>query len=46
MGGGFNVLPNPNVFLRYEPRPLPGDLISCGPHSIYSSFWPIKDALA
>lgn len=35
MGGGFNVLPNPNVFLRYEPRPLPGDLISCGPHSIY-----------
>src|SRR6266403_1809608 len=35
MGGGFNVLPNPNVFLRYAPRPLPGDLISCGPHSIY-----------
>jgi putative inorganic carbon (HCO3(-)) transporter len=35
MGGGFNVLPNPNVFLRYEPRPLPGDLVSCGPHSIY-----------
>jgi O-antigen ligase len=35
MGGGFDVLPNVNVFSRYEPRPLPGDLVSCGPHSIY-----------
>jgi probable O-glycosylation ligase (exosortase A-associated) len=35
MGGGFDVLPNVSVFQRYEPRPLPGDLVSCGPHSIY-----------
>lgn len=35
MGGGFNVLPDVSVFQRYQPRPLPGDLVSCGPHSIY-----------
>jgi len=35
MGGGFDVLPNVTVFKRYQPRPLPGDLVSCGPHSIY-----------
>lgn len=35
MGGGFNVLPNVSVFQRYQARPLPGDLLSCGPHSIY-----------
>jgi len=35
MGGGFDVLPNVSVFQRYQARPLPGDLISCGPHSIY-----------
>lgn len=35
MGGGFDALPNVAVFQRYQPRPLPGDLVSCGPHSIY-----------
>lgn len=34
-GGSFDVLPNVDVFQRYEPRPLPGGFLSSGPHSIY-----------
>jgi probable O-glycosylation ligase (exosortase A-associated) len=34
-GGSFDVLPNVNVFQRYEPRPLPLGHPSSGPHSIY-----------
>jgi putative inorganic carbon (hco3(-)) transporter len=35
MGGSFDVLPNPNVFRRYQKQPLPGGFASTGPHSIY-----------
>ena len=34
-GGGFNALPNVNLFRRYQPGPLPGGFLSSGPHSIY-----------
>ncbi len=34
-GGSFDVLPNVEVFQRYEPRPLPLGHPSSGPHSIY-----------
>jgi probable O-glycosylation ligase (exosortase A-associated) len=34
-GGSFDVLPNVDVFQRYEPRPLPLGHPSSGPHSIY-----------
>jgi len=34
-GGSFDVLPNVDVFQRYEPRPLPLGFLSSGPHSIY-----------
>jgi len=34
-GGSFDVLPNVQVFQRYEPRPLPLGHPSSGPHSIY-----------
>ncbi len=34
-GGGFNTLPDENVFQRYEPRPLPLGFLSTAPHSIY-----------
>jgi len=34
-GGSFDVLPNVNVFQRYQPRPLPLGFLSSGPHSIY-----------
>ena len=34
-GGSFDVLPNVDVFQRYQPRPLPGGFPSSGPHSIY-----------
>jgi O-antigen ligase len=34
-GGSFDVLPNVDVFQRYEPRPLPFGHPSSGPHSIY-----------
>jgi len=34
-GGSFDVLPNVDVFQRYEPRPLPLGYLSSGPHSIY-----------
>ncbi len=34
-GGGFDALPNVNIFQRYQPRPLPGGFLSSGPHSIY-----------
>ena len=34
-GGSFDVLPNVDVFQRYEPRPLPLGQPSSAPHSIY-----------
>jgi probable O-glycosylation ligase (exosortase A-associated) len=34
-GGGFNALPNVELFQRYQPEPLPGGFLSSGPHSIY-----------
>lgn len=34
-GGGFETLPDPVVFQRYQPEPLPGGFQSSGPHSIY-----------
>ena len=34
-GGAFDVLPNVNVFQRYQPRPLPMGFLSSAPHSIY-----------
>jgi putative inorganic carbon (HCO3(-)) transporter len=34
-GGGFETLPDPRVFQRYQSRPMPGGYISSGPHSIY-----------
>lgn len=34
-GGSFDVLPNVNVFQRYQPRPLPMGFLSSAPHSIY-----------
>ena len=34
-GGSFDVLPNVDVFQRYQPRPLPLGFLSSGPHSIY-----------
>jgi putative inorganic carbon (HCO3(-)) transporter len=34
-GGGFDTLPDPAVFQRYQPEPLPGGFPSSGPHSIY-----------
>jgi probable O-glycosylation ligase (exosortase A-associated) len=34
-GGSFDVLPNVEVFQRYQPRPLPLGFLSSGPHSIY-----------
>jgi putative inorganic carbon (HCO3(-)) transporter len=34
-GGGFDTLPDPVVFQRYQPEPLPGGFDSSGPHSIY-----------
>lgn len=34
-GGSFDVLPNVDVFQRYEPRPLPLGHPSSAPHSIY-----------
>src|SRR6266478_1143993 len=34
-GGGFNTLPDVNVFQRYQPRPLPLGYRSTAPHSIY-----------
>jgi putative inorganic carbon (hco3(-)) transporter len=34
-GGGFGTLPDPVVFQRYQPEPLPGGFLSSGPHSIY-----------
>jgi probable O-glycosylation ligase (exosortase A-associated) len=34
-GGAFDVLPNVDVFQRYQPRPLPLGFLSSGPHSIY-----------
>jgi putative inorganic carbon (HCO3(-)) transporter len=34
-GGGFDALPDVNIFQRYELRPLPDGFPSSGPHSIY-----------
>lgn len=34
-GGGFDTLPDVNVFQRYQLRPLPEGFKSSGPHSIY-----------
>src|SRR5580704_3184812 len=34
-GGGFDTLPDENVFQRYQPRPLPLGFLSTAPHSIY-----------
>jgi putative inorganic carbon (hco3(-)) transporter len=34
-GGGFDTLPDVNVFQRYQPRPLPLGYLSTAPHSIY-----------
>jgi putative inorganic carbon (HCO3(-)) transporter len=34
-GGGFDTLPDVNVFQRYQPRPLPLGFLSTAPHSIY-----------
>jgi len=34
-GGGFNALPDVEIFQRYQPEPLPGGFLSSGPHSIY-----------
>ena len=34
-GGGFDTIPDANVFQRYQPGPLPGGFLSTGPHSIY-----------
>lgn len=36
-GGGFDTLPDVEVFQRYKPEPLPG-LPAQGPHSIYFQF--------
>lgn len=38
MGGGFNTLPDVNVFQRYQSKPLPGGFRSTAPHSIYVQF--------
>jgi O-antigen ligase len=35
MGGSFDAVPNVDVYHRYQPRPLPDDAPSSGPHSIY-----------
>jgi len=35
MGGSFDAVPNVDVYKRYQPRPLPNDALSSGPHSIY-----------
>src|SRR5882724_6038 len=35
MGGSFHAVPNVDVYKRYQPRPLPNDAPSSGPHSIY-----------
>lgn len=35
MGGSFDAVPNVDVYRRYQPRPLPDDAPSSGPHSIY-----------
>jgi len=35
MGGSFDAVPNVDVYKRYQPRPLPEDAPSSGPHSIY-----------
>jgi putative inorganic carbon (HCO3(-)) transporter len=34
-GGGFNALPDEEIFQRYQNEPLPGGFLSSGPHSIY-----------
>jgi len=34
-GGGFDTLPDVNVFQRYQLKPLPLGYTSTGPHSIY-----------
>jgi probable O-glycosylation ligase (exosortase A-associated) len=34
-GGGFNALPDVEIFQRYQNEPLPGGFLSSGPHSIY-----------
>jgi putative inorganic carbon (hco3(-)) transporter len=34
-GGGFDALPDVNIFQRYQQRPLPDGFASSGPHSIY-----------
>jgi putative inorganic carbon (HCO3(-)) transporter len=35
MGGSFDAVPNEDVYRRYQPRPLPNNITSSGPHSIY-----------
>ena len=35
MGGSFDAVPNADVYRRYQPRPLPDNAPSSGPHSIY-----------
>jgi len=35
MGGSFDAVPNVDVYKRYQPRPLPANAPSSGPHSIY-----------
>jgi len=35
MGGSFDAVPNVDVYRHYQPRPLPDDAPSSGPHSIY-----------
>lgn len=35
MGGSFDLLPDIEVFQRYQTEPLPGGFPSSGPHSIY-----------
>ena len=35
MGGSFDAVPNVDVYRRYQPRPLPDNAPSSGPHSIY-----------
>jgi putative inorganic carbon (HCO3(-)) transporter len=35
MGGSFDAVPNVDVYKRYQPRPLPDNVKSSGPHSIY-----------
>jgi len=35
LGGGFDTIGDVFLYKRYQPRQLPGGLISSGPHSIY-----------